>query len=141
MNDTELENLIRSTIQQKNTGSVHDFTILINNLESINVTKNRNIRYTIQTTTSNISNKIKSFFNILVDHKYLVLVPSLVLVFIIGAFSLSPQDSSKYNKNILTLAEQNETLDETLINDEDDTIKIFLETPYITEIDSIQNEI
>jgi hypothetical protein len=103
---------------------------MLSKLEDTQVTNNESLRYSKQTTTSNIiSNKIADVFSIW-KSKRLVLVPSLILLLFVGAFSLSPR-LAKDNLSLEQLVAQEEQIEklETSNNYDDweniDTIASF----------------
>jgi hypothetical protein len=141
MDQNEFENLIKETMNIKATPSRDSFECVLSNLNETLVTKNQNIRYSIQTVMSNIKNNKISIIIDIWKSKRIILIPSFILLFFVSAFVLSPH-SKKYDPEILKIAEQNETIEEP--GDEDDNDQIILtsfDNQDFSDIDnSIKNE-
>lgn len=139
MNDQEFENIIRKGLKTNAIPSRESFARTLSMLETP-VTKSEEVRYNRQTATpSNIINKFASFIAIWKSRR-IVLVPSLILLLFIGAFSLSGQ-TPKYNLSIEQLAQRDAIIEELDFVDEDEAILSELDEPYIDEFSTIQDEI
>ena len=141
MNQNEFENLIKETMNINATPSRDSFKCVLSNLNETFVTKNQNMRYSIQTVMSNIKNNKISIIIDIWKSKRIILIPSFILLFFVGAFALSPH-SQKYDPEILKIAEQNETIEETVdADDNDQVILTNFDNQDFSDIDnSIKNE-
>lgn len=138
MTDQELENKIKKILKTDINPDRANFTRMLNQLPDIGKEKYNEFSYIQDKNRSSINNNIANVFNIW-KSKRIVLVPSLILLLIVGAFSLSPQ-TGQYNMTIQQLAEQNETIEEPGY-DIDDQLIYTLETPAINDLSLTQNEI
>ncbi|MEK7106185.1 MAG: hypothetical protein AAB895_02400 [Patescibacteria group bacterium] len=140
MTDQEFENIIKKSFKTSAVPSRESFTRALSSLETP-VTKNGEMRYNRQTgqPSNIINNKFASFIAIWKSRR-IVLVPSLVLLLFVGAFSLSGQ-SGKYNLSIEQLAQRDAIIEELDFVDEDEALLSELDEPYIDEFSTIQDEI
>lgn len=137
--DKELEKIIRDTLKEDPTPSRDSFRRMLSTLDT-SVTESSQIRYNTRTTSSDIiSNKIADVIHIWKSKK-LVLIPSLVLLVLIGAFSLSPR-AAKYDTGIAGLMPLDETIEEGGVDYDDQTILTTFDEPSIDELSTIQNEL
>ena len=143
MTDKDLEKIIKEAMTIETKPSVSSFSNVLSKLadEEI-VTKSYGIRYSIQTAMSKIiNNKLSKTFGEWKSNRIIILVPTFILLFFIGAFSLSPSEAQT-SKAILKLAEQDVTTEEQYISDEDQILdNMMFETPAINDLSILQNEI
>jgi len=141
MNDQEFENIIRKELK---TSAIPDRASFARVLSELNdpVTENKNVRYnSIQIKMSNIINSKVASFIAIWRSKRVILMPSLILLLFIGAFSLSGQ-TGKYNLSIEQLVQQEALIDELdIVDDDDPVILTSFDDPYINELSAAQDEI
>lgn len=137
MNDIEFENLIKKTLHQSEIPNRDSFTRLIQALPEPIVTKNNSIRYTIRR-ASNIINQTINELIMAWKTKNIILVPTFLLLIIVGAFSLSSR--KPYDEVILDLATENQTIEDEGIMDEELLITD-LDSPEMDELVTQQNDI
>ena len=143
MTDTELENQIRDAMKTNNMPDRASLTYALIKLDKV-VTELQEIRYTEETTSSDIINrKITSIVNIWRSKRISILIPSFIVLFIvfIGAFTLSPQSGKYHNENLEQLAEQDEAIEGPGVDYDDPVIIPVFEEPVIDDLSTIQNEI
>lgn len=140
MTDQEFENIIKEKMRTDATPDRASFARALSQLNNP-VTENKNLRYnSIQIKMSNIiNNKVASFIAIW-RSKRVILMPSLILLLFIGAFSLSGQ-TGKYNLSIEQLVQQDALIEEVDIIDDDPINLTSFDEPYINELSAIQDEI
>lgn len=139
MTDGELEKIIRDTLRTSDTPSRDSLTHVLSAIDAP-VTKNAFMRYNVQTATSNIiNNKIADIVSIW-KSKRIILIPSFILLFFIGAFSLSTHHST-YDPVILDLAEQSANLEEQGVDYDDQVILTSFDEPDMDDIGTTTNEI
>lgn len=140
MNNTEFENYIRSSVQKESTPTPASFSQLLSSL-SDPVTKETKIRYTRVTATSHITNNIFTKIVDIWNSNRLVFIPSFIVLLFVGAFSLSPQTTTRIeNHDIVALAEQDATI-EGLGNDTDEQIIVAsFDEPDISDFSTQTNE-
>ena len=140
MNQQELENNIKLALKGSETPSRASLMYILRKIEN-NVTEDQNVRYNKKTVTSNIINdKLVEIFNIWKSRK-LVLIPSLIVLLVVGVFSLSPQNIVRKNLTLAELVEQDALLYEENIDYDEQIILTSLDEPSIDDLNSIQNEI
>ena len=137
MNNTELENLIRKTLCTTETPSRESFTRLIKTLDEPAVTKKFSMRYTIRR-VSNIINQTIKEFTMAWKTKNIILVPTFLLLIVIGAFSLS--NRKPYDEVIMDLAVENQLIEDESIMDEE-LLVTDLDSPEVDELITQQNDI
>lgn len=139
MTDIELEKIIKETLHTDTLPNRDSLANVLSKIETP-VTKNNVMRYNIQTVTSDIIiNKIVDIVSVW-KAKRMILIPSLVVLFFVGAFSLSTH-SLRYNSVILELAEQSVATEEQGIDYDDQVILSSFDEPDIDGLDTITNEI
>lgn len=140
MNQQELENNIKLALKGSEAPSRASLMYILRKIEN-NVTEDQNVRYNKKTVTSNIINdKLVEIFNIWKSRK-LVLIPSLIVLLVVGVFSLSPQNIVRKNLTLAELVEQDALLSEENIDYDEQIILTSLDEPSIDDLNSIQNEI
>lgn len=137
MNNTEFENLIRKTLHTTETPSRESFTRLIKTLDESTVTKTFSMRYTIRR-VSNIINQTIKEFTMAWKTKNIILVPTFLLLIVIGAFSLS--NRKPYDEVIMDLAVENQLIEDESIMDEE-LLVTDLNSPEMDELITQQNDI
>jgi hypothetical protein len=135
MNETEFENLIQQTMHTDINPSSEGFTHMMASIELTPVTENEKIRYTIQTTSSNIINTIIQSLK----STRMVLVPSLVLVILIGGVSIGSKRMHPESA-IEKLAEQSETIADEAIDLDDSILLTSFEAPAMNDLTTNQND-
>lgn len=143
MNTPEFENYIRKTLRRGEEPNRVFFTHMLSQLTDTPVTESTEVRYTKKTATSNIiSNKLSDIIAIW-KSKRVILVPSFILLFFIGAFSLSPHIGVYTNSSlsIQQLAEQDETIEETGVDTDDQLFLASFEEPGIIDLTTTTNEL
>lgn len=136
MDNQEFENNIRKTLKGSGLPSRASLMYVLRKVEE-NVTDETSMRYNKETATSNIIiNKLIAVFDIW-KSKRLILVPSLILLIFVGAFSLSPRK----NPTLSELVEQDSLINEEVLDYEDQTVLTSLDEPSINDLSAIQNEI
>lgn len=139
MIEKELENLIKESISKKELPSRESLVFLLSKIEP--VTNNEVVRYSTKTETSNIINKLVTNIDIMWKRKF-VLVPSLIAIVIVGAFSLSPKVSVyTHNRSIQKLAEQDAIIESIQGEEEELSSLTNFEEPDIIDIGDISNEL
>ncbi len=140
MDQQEFENNIRKTLKASESPSRASLMYVLRKIEE-NVTDEASMRYNKQTATSNIIiNKLVAIFDIWKSKK-LILVPSLVVLLVIGAFSLSPRSVTRTNLILVDLVEKDALINEESVDyDEQSSITSF-DDPFIDDLNTIQNEI
>lgn len=140
MDQQELENNIRKTLKASEPPSRASLMYVLRKIED-NVTEAENMRYNRKTGTSNIINdKLIAIFDIWKSRK-LVLIPSLIVLIVVGAFSLSPQSIVRTNLSLTDLVEQDALISEEGIDYDEQVILTSLDEPSIDDLNTIQNEI
>jgi hypothetical protein len=139
MDKEEFENNIRKTLKGTGTPSRASLMYVLRKIDE-NVTDEASMRYNNKTETSNIIiNKLTAVFDIW-KSKRLILIPSLIVLLFVGAFSLSPRNA-KNNLSLSELVEQDSQLDESGLDYDDQTILTSIDEPSINDLSTIQNEI
>ncbi len=141
MTNPELENLIRVSLKS---GPRPSRASLLYTLKTLSlpqiVTENKKIRYTKETVWPNIINNriagIVSFWKM----KRILLIPSFILIFFIGIFSLSPQ-ATPHESNLRQLVEQDELIEEPGIDYDDQVLPTSFDEPSLNDLSVMQNEI
>lgn len=135
----EFENNIRKNIKTHDLPSRESFAYMLSSLSDSPVTKEPEVRYTIQTATSNIiNNKINEIMAIW-RTKRIILVPSFLLLIFVGAFSLSSNTSS--SSTLLRFVEKDEAILEPEVIYEDEILIEAFDAPGINDLSIIENEI
>lgn len=141
MTDTELENIIRTTLKSEVTPSRVSLSHTLSKLEDLAVTETEASRYTTQTKSNIISNGITDILNIW-RSKRIVLVPSLILLLFVGAFSLSPRQASNNNQSLQQLVAQDELFEDLGVDNDGDwdneTMLTSFDDPAINDLSAIQ---
>ncbi len=142
MNEKEINNLIKRTFNIKTDPKVESFSKVLSLIEedTIPVTKDKTTRYNIREALLNIiNNKTVEFVNVWKSKRVMILIPTFIVLFVLGTFSLSPSktNSSDY---IIRIAEQNESINEQFIS-EDEEFETLFDSPAINDLDSLQYEI
>lgn len=143
MTEQEFEKVIQNALHTEIKPSRDSFGRMLNTLNDIPVTKNADMRYTMRTATFDIiNNKITEIISFW-QSKRIILVPSLILLLLIGAFSLSPHSSSNtYDTlSIQKLAEQDEAIEEEGPDYDDGIVFTSFDEPAIDDLSTTQNEI
>lgn len=140
MTDQEFENTIRKVLKTDSSPDRVTFAQMLSKLKEIPVTEDNVFRYTTETATSKIiSNKITNLIDAW-KSKWVILVPSFILLIFIGSFSLSKQ-TGKYNLSIEQLAQQIETMEaEEVVDDNEEQIIDSFDKQAIDDFSLIQNE-
>ena len=140
MTQQELENTIRKTLKTDSSPDRVSFAQMLSKLKEVPVTEDNALRYTTETATSKItSNKITNFIDAW-KSKWIILVPSFILLIFIGSFSLSRQ-TGKYNLSIEQLAQQIETMEaDEVVDDNEEQIIDSFDKQAIDDFSLIQNE-
>ncbi len=140
MNNNEFENLIRKTLRTDNIPDRASFARILSQLGESAVTESSEVRYTNKTATSNIiNNTIASVSNIWKSKRF-VLVPSLILFLLVGAFSLSPTSSVDANNiAIQKIAEQDASIED--YDTDDQILFTSFDEPSITDLSTTDNEL
>ena len=140
MDQQELENNIRKTLKGSGAPSRASLMYVLRKIEE-DVTNKASMRYNKQTGMSNIiSDKLVAIFDIWKSRK-LVLIPSLIALLVVGAFSLSPQSIMKTNLSLTDLVEQDALINESGVDYDEQIVLTSLDEPYIDDLNTIQNEI
>ena len=109
------------------------------NVQSPYVTKSPYVRSNVWTATSKIISNNKLADAVAVwKSKRIILVPSLVLLLLVGTFSLSTHSSAE--SQIQSLAEQNEQIEEPGIDDDDQMILSSFEDPAVNDLSATNYE-
>lgn len=141
MTDQEFENIIKNSLKTNANPDRGSFSHLLSILNNP-VTEIKQVRYSIQTPTSNIiSNRITSFISIWRSNR-IILVPSFILLLFIGIFSLS-MHTTTYGSSIEQLAQKDESIKELAIVDDDDPA-LFLtgfDEPDINDLSILQYDL
>lgn len=121
MTDKEFEKIIKERLSIHDKPNRASFAYMLSQLESP-VTEKEDMRYTRETgKPSQIINSKITYFISVCKSRRLVLIPSLLLILFIGAFSLS-QHTRTYDQSIEQLATQDESIQEPSSIDDDEII-------------------
>ncbi len=108
------------------------------------VTNKQSMRYNIQTATFKFinNNKVTDFISSFISRK-IIWVPSFIALFLVGAFTLSPQGQNIYTKyQVQNLAEQNALIENEVYDEDDQIILSTFDEQAIDELSNInENEI
>lgn len=140
MNNEEFENNIKNAVYANATPHRTHFKSTLSMLGE-NVTKSATMRYrdAVYKLQKNIINNVQYVVES-IRIKRIVLVPSLILVLVIGGFSISSQTTNA-NKTLERLAEENETIEEPGIDLDDSIILTSFDAPAVNDLSNNQNEI
>jgi hypothetical protein len=139
MNDKEFEKLMKDSLESGRTPDHASLTRLLNKL-SDPVTEQRDMRYTRVTATSNITSNTVADVLKFWRSKRIILVPSFVLLLLVGIFSLSPHASAS-DRAILKIAAEDQTLGEQEVDDDDIIMPSDFDSPALDDLSNTQNEI
>ncbi len=140
MTNQEFENIIKKSLKTNASPDRGSFSHLLSILNNP-VTETKQVRYSIQTPTSNIISRITSFISIWRSNR-IILVPSFILLLFIGIFSLS-MHTTTYGSSIEQLAQKDESIKELAIVDDDDPALSItgFDEPDINDLSILQNDL
>lgn len=143
MNEKDLENLIKKAMKIEESPEPSSLYKVLSSLEDSEVVTVWNVKhYSISTKVSNIiSNGVANIVDVWRSNRAVILVPTFIILFFVGAFSLSPTEA-RYNKNIIKLAEKDAIIEEPFINDDvDQIVSTLFDSPAINDLSKLQDEI
>lgn len=138
MENKEFENLIKKSMKTKANPNRQNFSNVLSQIESP-VTDSSFVRYNRQTAMPShiISNYFNEFMAIW-KSKRIILVPSFILLVLVGSFSLS----NRIRPNISQLAKEDISIEELdVVDDEDVTTLTSFDDQVFDELTTIQDEI
>ncbi len=142
MKEQEIENLIRKTFKLNTKPSEESFSKLLFEIkENPTFLNNTSSRHSFLVTMSNIIRRRSTeFTNTWKNRRAYVLVPTFIVLLVVGAFSLSPSENS-YSRSIIKLAEQNESIKEPVVKAEEPLAYTMFYSSTINDLNKLENEI
>lgn len=138
MDNQDFEKIIKKSMQIKAEPDRGNFQYLLSKIDN-NVTHEENVRYNRQTAKpSNIINNYLTEFMAIWKSKRIILVPSLILLVLVGSFSLSNLAKPSINR----IAQEDISIEELdVVDDEDLTTLTSFEDQIFDDLGTIQDEI
>ncbi len=131
MNDKDFENIIKDSLKISDTPDRTTLTTLLSKLDTETVGDSE-IHHNQKANLLDIISIWRS--------KRIVLIPSLMLLMLVGVFSLSPR-AAKYDNGIAELLVQDEVIEREAINYDSQFALPTLDNKSLESLNAIQNEI